>query len=60
MSQTEVTTLLGPPTGTPGFDSWDLVYALGPCGDCYMPIDNAWLAIRLDDDHVTEVRIIES
>lgn len=59
LSEAQITALLGPSTGTPGFDSWDIVYALGPCRDCYMPIDPAWLAIRLNDDRATEVRIIE-
>ncbi len=59
LTRAEVIALLGPPTATANFEPWDLAYALGPCLDCYMPIDPAWLVIRLTDDRASEARIIE-
>lgn len=46
MSRAEVIELLGEPTRTDKWRDWDMIYVLGPTS--YMPIDNEWLVIRLD------------
>ncbi len=47
LTRQEVETLLGPPTQTSYFYSWDMVYWLGPERGG-IRIDSEWLAIKLD------------
>jgi len=50
MAEAEVIKRLGPPTQTDKWDDAEMVYVLGNDGS-YMPIDNEWLLIDLDDQH---------
>jgi hypothetical protein len=48
MAEAEVLKHLGPPTQTDKWGGADMIYVLG--NDCsYMPIDNEWLVIDLND-----------
>jgi outer membrane protein assembly factor BamE (lipoprotein component of BamABCDE complex) len=53
MSKAEVVQHLGPPTQTDKWGSADMVYVLGNDGS-YMPIDNEWLLIDLNDQQRVE------
>lgn len=55
-TRTEVISLLGNPTQTDKWEGADMIYVLGNDGS-YMPIDNAWLLVDLDDrERVISVR----
>jgi hypothetical protein len=58
LSRGEVDALLGPPTDTDYFSSWDLVYWLGPERG-FLGIDSEWLVIRFGkDDRVFEWAVV--
>jgi len=56
-SRQEVLILLGTPTNTDKWQDWDMIYVLGPCR-CLFPIDYEWLVLRLEDDRVTDARVV--
>ena len=56
-SRDEVQALLGSPTDTDKWQDWDMIYILAPCR-CLFPIDYEWLVLRLEDDRVTDARVV--
>lgn len=54
--RSQVVGLLGEPTSTDKWEDWDMIYVLGPTA--YMPIDNEWLVIKLDQTgHVSDYEL---
>ncbi|MEM9004028.1 MAG: hypothetical protein AAGE59_10945 [Cyanobacteria bacterium P01_F01_bin.86] len=51
--ESEVLKLLGEPTDTEYFQSYDLVYWLGPERG-FISIDSEWLVIKLDDNKIVQ------
>ena len=48
-TKAEIETLLGPRTDTDKFQSWDLVYYLGPERD-WLSLDSEWLVVKFGPD----------
>lgn len=54
MHRTELEAVLGPPESARSFQTWDMVYLLGPHF-----IDSEWLVLRLDaTQRVAEFRVV--
>ena len=56
MTRAEVTGLLGPAAQTDTFETWDLVYRMGP--EPGPGVDSVWLVLRLAEDRVVKHRVL--
>lgn len=54
----EIVTLIGPPTDTSYFATWDMVYYLGPERGVFR-IDSEWLVLKFGPDgRATEIQLV--